>query len=173
MSSSLAAQTSVERDRAVDDLRRSLVATFSPSVEALDPVPQGTVEQARRFAMLSADLMRQGAFDYDSLAHGWNVSSSAARKRVLRAAHRHELFTVTYRERTFVPAVLLDEHLEPRAELASIIAALVTGGDGGFALWAWLVTPTAWLDGAVPNELATTDPDRVAHAATLRASNAA
>lgn len=171
--SSSGARGATDRDAVLDDLRRTLVATLSPSVESLDPVPKGTVEQARRFTLLTADLMRQGAFDYDALAHGWDITLSAARKRVLRAAQRHEMFTVSYRDRTFVPAFVLDERLEPRRELAQMIAALTDAGEHGFALWAWFVTPSGWLDGAVPAELATSAPERVHAAALRRASNAA
>lgn len=149
------------RDVRLDDLHRSLVATLSPSIESLDSIPRGTVEQARRYSALIGDLMRQGAFDYEALAQGWDVTLSAARKRVLRAAQRHELFTVSYRDRTFVPAFVLDHRLDTRPELTGVLAVLSGAGEDGFALWAWLVTPSAWLDGAVPDELAVTSPERV------------
>ena len=157
----------------LDDLRHRLVATFSPSVEELDPVPHGLVEQSRRFAQMAADLMGQGAFDHEALALGWGVSVAAARKRVQRAERRHELFTVSYRDRTFVPAFLLGSGLEPRSEFGPVLACLVPAGDSGFALWAWLTTPTSWLDGAVPVELLEVDPQRVVSAAAARADAAA
>lgn len=160
-------------DDRLDELHADLVATFSPSIEDLDPVPRSTVEQARRFALLAAELMRQGAYDYEALAEGWNTTTATARKRVLRAVNRSELFTVSFGSLTFVPGFLLDEQLETRPELAPIVETLVGGGDRGFALWAWLTTPTAWLDGAVPHELATADRERVLRAAAQRASNAA
>jgi len=167
------ATDAADRDAVLDELRHSLVATMSPSVESLDPVPKGTVEQARRYTLLTSELMRRGAYDYDALAHGWDITVSAARKRVLRAAQRHQVFTVSYRDRTFVPAFVLDERLEPRPELVEPIAALVEVGEDGFSLWAWFVTPSGWLDGAVPAELAASAPERVHAAARRRASNAA
>lgn len=160
-------------DVRLDDLRRSLVATLSPSIESLDAIPRGTVEQARRYSALSADLMRQGAFDYEALAEGWDVTLSAARKRVLRAAQRNELFTVSYRDRTFVPAVVFDDRLDTRPELTAVLTTLAGAGEDGFALWAWLVTPSPWLDGAIPHQLAVTSPQRVLDAAARRVSNAA
>lgn len=160
-------------DMRLDELRRSLVATMSPSIESLDAIPRGTVEQARRFAELTTDLMRQGAFDYEALAEGWDVTLSAARKRVLRAARRNEVFTVSYRDRTFVPAFVFDDRLDTRPELTAVLTTLAGAGENGFALWSWLVTPSPWLDGAVPHRLAMTSPGRVLDAATRRVSNAA
>jgi hypothetical protein len=159
-------------DLELDELRRSLVARFSPSIEDLDPVPRGTVEQARRFALLAAELMREGAYDHEALAEGWGMRVDAARKRVQRAADRYELFTVSYKDRAFVPGFLLDERLKIRSELAPIIATLTAAGEGGFALWAWLTAPSAWLDGKVPHEVAKTDTERVVRAAAQRASTA-
>jgi hypothetical protein len=87
--------------------------------------------------------MKQGAFDYEALADAWDVGVDTARKRVLRATGRHELFTATYKERTFVPSFVLTERLEPRAELAPILDRLISAGDSGFSLWAWLTTPSS------------------------------
>lgn len=158
---------------ALDELRNDLVVRFSPAVEDLDPVPRGLVEQSRRFAQLARLLVEAGAFDYEALAEGWDVSVDTARKRVARAAERRWLFTASYRERTFVPAFLLTERLEPRLELRPVLEPLMSAGDDGFSLWAWLTTPSSWLDGAVPEELARTDPQRVASAARQRAGTIA
>lgn len=162
-----AAAEAVEAPHADDleQMRHDLVARLSPSVATLDPVPGAMVEQARRLALWRAELMERGALDLDAFANGWVVSADAARKRIQRHEDRRALFTVTYGGRSWVPAFLLDEHLEPRPELAGPIAALRDGGDSGFSLWTWLVTPSTWLDGRIPEQFAREDPDAVTAAA--------
>jgi hypothetical protein len=143
---------------------------MSPPLDDLDPVPHGLVEQARRYAEHAAALMRSGAFDHQTLAELWGVSVPATRKRVQRLEGRHELFTVTYLHRVFVPAVVLDPHGAPRPGLRELIAVLAKAGDGGFALWAWLVSPSPYLSGEIPAEVAMTAPDRAERAARARAA---
>ncbi len=157
----------------VDDRTRSLLAqAFTPAWSDIDPVPWATVEQARRLGAVKAELLRSGAFTYKALAQGWDARVETARQRVARARERNELFTVTHDGETIVPAFLLDSTMNLRPELHAPIAVLRDAGEDGWALWAWFTQPSAWLDGAVPSDLAHGDAEQVAAAATRRAAAA-
>ena len=54
-----------------------------------------------------------------------------------------------------------------------VIEVRTEAGEDGWGLWAWLVHPTPWLDGAVPAELLFSQPEAVLDAARRRATNAA
>jgi len=151
-----------------DDLLTQLV----PGRDEYDFVPYGVIEQAKRIARLRTSLLEGGAFTTSTLAEGREQSVAAARQWLHRARRRHEIFTVTHDGETVVPAFLLDSTLRPRTVFAGAIKVLTTVGEDGWALWAWFVTPSSWLDGAVPAELALAEPDLVTDAARRRASNA-
>jgi hypothetical protein len=150
-----------------------MVRVMTPSIVDVDPVPRAAVDQARRRAGLRASLLSQGAFTYRALAEGRGTNEAAARQSVRRARGKHLLFSVVHDGETLVPAFLLDEDLDPRPIYRSAIEALTKIGEDGWALWAWFTTPSAWLDGEVPAQLAESDAERVAEAARRRASNAA
>lgn len=150
-----------------------LVDSMMPSAQALHKSSEAIVEAARRRATLRTQLLASGALSYPALARGRSMSSANVRQWVRRARERHELFTVEHQGETFVPAVVLDEDLSPRREYRPVIEALTKAGEDGWGLWAWLVFPSPWLDGAVPAEVLESDPERVVAAAEARASNAA
>ena len=85
---------------------------------------------------------------------------------------RRQLFVIDEDGQHLVPAFLLDETLSPRPELTAISTSSDMG-DGGWSLWSWLATPSAWFGGAVPAGLVRTEPVRVAEAVRRAASNAA
>jgi hypothetical protein len=150
----------------------AIVRLLTPGIEELDPVPHAVLEQARRQAVLRTDLLSQGAFTYRALAEGRQTSEATARQFVRRARQRQLLFTVEHNGETLVPAFLMSEHFEPFESYVGATRILQSAGEDGWALWAWFSSPSSWLDGAVPAELARVDPDRVADAARRRVSNA-
>ena len=149
-----------------------LVGSMMPSPEALHASSEAIVEAARRRAELRTQLLTSGALTYLALARGRSMSSANVRQWVRRARERHEVFTVEHQGETFVPALILDEDLSPRREFQPVIAALTGAGEDGWGLWAWLVLPSPWLDGAMPAEVLQSDPERVVAVAEARASNA-
>jgi hypothetical protein len=161
-----------ERRRTVG-ARQELVASLTPSLAELDPVPHAAVEQARRLAALRSELLASGAFTYESLADGRGATPAAVRQFVSRARARNELFTVSHDGETLVPSFLLDAELSPRLRLRPIIETLRAAGEDGWALWAWFLTPSGWLGGQRPLDLVDDNPTMVAEAAQRRVSNAA
>jgi hypothetical protein len=159
------------RERTLGSLD-AIVRLLTPGIEEMDPVPHAALEQARRQAVLRTDLLSQGAFTYRALAEGRRTSGAAARQFVRRARQRQLLFTVELNGETLVPAFLMSERFEPFESYVGAIRVLQSAGEDGWALWAWFSSPSSWLDGAVPAELARVDPDTVAEAARRRASNA-
>ncbi|HEV7722296.1 MAG TPA: hypothetical protein VGO60_13480 [Iamia sp.] len=153
-------------------IRDELLTQLVPGRDEYDFIPHGAIEQAKRIARLRTQLLEGGAFTTSALAEGRDQAVAATRQWLHRARRRHEIFTVTHDGETIVPAFLLDPTLHPRKAYAGAIEALTAVGEDGWALWAWLTTASSWLDGAVPAELALTEPDLVTDAARRRASNA-
>lgn len=147
----------------------AMVEQMMPSLVEMDPVPYAVVRQAERRAALRTELLATGAFTYRALAEGRGTSSANIRQWVRRARERHELFTVDHDNETLVPTVLLDEGLSPRPEFKRVIAPLVEAGEDGWGLWAWLVNPSPWLDGATPVAELFRHPEVVVAAAEARA----
>jgi hypothetical protein len=159
------------RERTLGSLD-AIVRLLTPGIEELDPVPHAVLEQARRQSVLRTNLLSQGAFTYRALAEGRQTSEAAARQFVRRARQRQLLFTVEHNGETLVPAFLMSERFEPFEPYVSTIRVLQSTGEDGWALWAWFLSPSPWLDGAVPAQLARVDPDAVTDAARRRVSNA-
>ncbi len=153
----------------VEDMARAMI----PSILDVDPIPRAAVDQARRRARLRAALLSQGAHTYRALAEGRGSNEAAVRQFVRRARRKNLLFTVFHDGKTLVPAFLLDEDLEPKRFYRGAIDVLTTAGEDSWALWAWFTTPSGWLDGQVPVQLAVSDAERVTEAARRRVSNAA
>jgi hypothetical protein len=128
--------------RAVFDTNAQLDAvSSSEEVEAI-------VEATHHRAELQTQLLASGALTYITLARGLPMPLWAVHQWVHQARDRHELFTVEHQGEVFVPAFLLDEDLSPRREFQPIIKLLVEAGEDGWGLWAWLVFPSPWFDGA-------------------------
>ncbi len=157
----------------LDELRVQLTTLMTPGLDALDPIPHATVEQARRVAALRARLLATGAVRYEDIAEVRDAATATVRQSVHRAVKRHQLFTVSHDGKTLIPVFQLDEAFFPRPELRPVLRPLQEAGEDGWALWTWFATPSAWLDGRPPVDVLTERPDDVAEAARRRASNAA
>ena len=163
-------QAGLLQERKAPEARRELARTLGPSLAELDPVPYATVEQARRLATLRASLLRKGALSTATIAETRGMTPNNARQWISRHRRSQRLFTVTHQGETLVPALLLDEELEPKPGATEAIKALREAGEDGWALWAWFATPSAWLGGRVPGELLDSDPALVAKSARQRAA---
>lgn len=148
------------------------VLAYLPTVDT-DPVPHAAIANARRIRAARRDLLESGAFNYSALAEGRDSTIDATRHFVSRAQRRQLLFTVEHDGSTWVPAFLLDEALDPIPAFAGVLAELVGAGSSAWAMWRWLVSPSGWLDGAVPAEVMRSDPGAVLDAARARTANAA
>jgi len=78
------------------------------------------------------------------------MNPATVRQWVRRARDRYEVFTVEHDNETLLPALLLDADLLPRPEFKAVVEVLTEAGEDSWGLWAWLVHPTPWLDGAIP-----------------------
>ena len=157
-------QAAVLQERRAPAARRELARVLGPALGDLDPVPYATVEQARRLAALRASLLRDGAWSTAAIADARGITTNNARQWVSRHRKAHRIFTVTHEGETLVPALLLDEELEPRPAVQEPIRLLHDAGEDGWALWAWFATPSAWVGGRIPSELLASEPDLVARA---------
>ena len=128
--------------------------------------PPATLAQAQRLATRRAALLATPVLTYESLRElRGDARVSSTRTWVTRRRDARELFTVTYNGRTLIPAFQLDDHGEPRAELQPVLSALIDAGVRGWSLWTWLTTPTSFLSGGVPEQVARTAAARVLRAA--------
>jgi hypothetical protein len=64
-----------------------------------------------------------------------------------------------------VPAFQVTATGEPRPDLLPLLSALAGEGLDGWTRWAWLTRPADELGGAVPERMASADPDRALQAA--------
>jgi len=64
-----------------------------------------------------------------------------------------------------IPTFQLTARGEPRPELRAVLAALHAGGVDGWASWTWLTSPSSYLSGDVPEQVAAFDSARVMRAA--------
>lgn len=149
-----------------------LVGQLMPTLAEMDPVPYAIVQQAQRRAALRSQLLATGAFTYRALSEGRGMNPATVRQWVRRARDRYEVFTVEHDNETLLPALLLDADLLPRPEFKAVVEVLTEAGEDSWGLWAWLVNPTPWLDGAIPAVLLFEEPDVVLDVARRRASNA-
>lgn len=153
-----------------DERREQLLQAML--VAEVDPVPYATLRQAERLARHREQLLATGAHTIASLgALRGDAAESATRTWLTRRRKAHELFTVTSRQATLVPAFQLDAAGEPVAALEPVLRTLDQAGLTGWELWTWLATPTSWLSGKVPATLLASAPDRVVTAAERFASN--
>lgn len=154
--------------------RRQLLDVLMLDPSTIDPVPHATLEQVRRVAATRNRLLAVGAYTIASLAHARGAEENAVRTWLSRHRRAHRLFTVKVRGETFLPVFLLDEGLEPFADLAGVIRPLERAGMDGWALWVWFDAPSSWLGGDRPVDvIAEGRFDRLARAAGDKASNAA
>ena len=128
-----------------------------------------------RHARLRQELLASPWFTYESLAERRGASVEATRFAVHKAGNEHRLLVVPSGEQSIMPAFQLTADGEPRADLAPVLAPLLTAGMDPWRAWAWLTQPAALLAGQVP-ERAAADPstaDLVAVAAARLAERVA
>ncbi len=132
----------------------------------VDLVPPSSLEQARRLQQVRAGLLATPVLDYETLAElRDDAATSATRTAVSRQRAAQHIFTVTVGGRTLFPAFQLTENGAPRADLAPLLSVLIDNGVQGWQLWTWLVSPTPFLSGGVPHQIAGEDPARALRAA--------
>lgn len=151
-----------------DDLVQTLMATGVPLV------PPASLAQAQRLAAHRDALLATPVYTHESLQQvRGDTRESSTRTWLSRRKDAREVFTVKHDGRTIIPAFQLDDG-EPRPELQPILATLIDAGVQGWTLWTWLTSSTGLLSGAVPEELARTNPQRALRAAQrFAAANAA
>lgn len=146
-------------DATRDDLLRALMG------RNVSLTPLASLNQTRQLATHRTALLATPFHTYESLAKLLDKSESNTRTWVARRRDAHELFTVTYNGRTLIPEFQFVEHGKLRSELQPMLAALDDGSVADWSLWTWLTTPTSFLSGEVPEQVARTDPARALRAA--------
>lgn len=139
----------------------------------MDPVPHAAIATARRIRAARQRLVESGAYDYKSLAEGRGASVEATRQFVSRAQRKHQIFTVEHNGSVLVPQFLLDETLDPIPDYQEVLAALAPAESSPWAVWNWMVSPSGWLDGTSPADLARSHHALVIEAAMARTATSA
>lgn len=86
-----------------------------------------------------------------------------------RLKQERRIFTVDYRDATYVPSFQFDERGQPRPAVAAVIQALgEKTSDWGLALW--FTASDGWLGGRRPVDLLKGEPERVVQAAEQEAA---
>jgi len=128
--------------------------------------PPATLAQAQRLATRRAALLATPVLTHNTLRQlRGDASASTTRTWVTRRRDEHALFTVKHDGRTLIPAFQLNEDGQPRSELRPILSTLIEAGIRGWSLWTWLTTPTSFLSGGIPEQMARSDLRRVLRAA--------
>jgi hypothetical protein len=155
-------------------IRSQLMEVLMADLDVLDPVPRASVSQARRVAETRNRLLAGGAWTVSALAEARSSSKSAVRTWLTRQRGADRIVSVSVRGETYVPDLLLDEAAEPYRQSDHVLRPLLQTGLDAWAVWAWLDSPSPWLDGERPADLlATGDFERAAMAAEAQAANAA
>jgi hypothetical protein len=157
----------------VTGIREQLLELLMADLDLLDPVPHASVAQAQRVAELRNHLLASGAWTIGALAEARSASRSAVRTWLVRQRRAGRLIKVSVRGETYIPALLLDDVADPHPGSELVLRPLLAAGLDGWATWAWLDSPSPWLDGRRPGELlAAGDHDAAASAARSQAANA-
>lgn len=153
------------------DLARGLIDEIlsRPVERRFDRDAERDIVNALRVRTLRQHLVDSGCYTVDELARGRDSNPNAVHSWLRTAVKAHRLVKVSIGNEVVVPAVLLDEAFDIKPQWQRAIAALAEIGLDPWAIWAWLATPTGWLDDRSPADLIDTDPDLVANAAAARA----
>lgn len=128
--------------------------------------PSATLAQAQRLATHRDALLATPVLTHQSLQElRGDASGSSTRTWLARRRAADAVFTVSHNGKTLIPAFQIDEHGEPRTELQPILSTLIHGRVQGWALWTWLTSPTSFLSGEIPEQVARTAPGRALRAA--------
>jgi hypothetical protein len=128
--------------------------------------PPASLAQAQRLATHRDALLATPVFTHDTLQElRGDARGSSTRAWLARRREGHQVFTVTHKGRTLIPAFQLDERGEPREELQAMLSTLARAGVQGWSLWTWLTSPSSFLSGDIPEQVARTSPKRALRAA--------
>ncbi|MDA8208052.1 MAG: hypothetical protein M0Z92_03570 [Actinomycetota bacterium] len=135
--------------------------------------PPASVVQAQRLAAHRDALLATEVLTYEMLASlRGDQRVSSTRTWVTRQRKERRLFSVSHAGQAILPAFQFAAAGRPRPELQPLLAALIEAGVDAWELWAWLTSPSSWLSGEVPEELAGAQPERVLRAAQEFAGSA-
>lgn len=153
-------------------IKRPELVNVLMSSSGVSTVPAATVRQAQRLAAQRDALLATPTYFYDSLTaiRGAKLESSV-RTSIARQRERFEVFDVMHEGRTVLPAFQFDEAGKPRQELRPLISALSSAGIEDWTLWTWLTTPSSYLSGDIPEQVAASSPTRALTAATRFAAS--
>lgn len=153
------------------ELARALVEEIlsRPADRRFDRDAERGVVNALRVRALRQELADSGCYSIDELARGRSSNPNAVHSWLRSAVNAHRLIKVANGNEVVVPAVLLDEAFDADPRWQPVLAALDDAGLDAWATWAWVTTPTGWLDDRTPAELIDIDPGLVADAARARA----
>jgi hypothetical protein len=132
-----------------------------------DPVEamRARAKQARRLAAHRTTLLQTGAFTVAELAAVRGQDEARTRMWLARQIGDRALITVTHDGERLVPAFQLTAAGDPRPELQPLLEVLVGADLGDWATWTWLTTPSAFLSGERPVDVAVSNPPRARRSA--------
>jgi hypothetical protein len=120
-------------------------------IEAVKARQARRLESARRAFIKEFGMLEEPGRDYE------------------RLKQERKVFTVSYRNATYVPSFQFDEAGHPRPAVARVIEILGKDtSDWGLALW--FTASVGWLGGLRPVDLLKEEPERVVRAAELEAT---
>ena len=154
------------------DLARALIDEIlsRPVERRFDRDAERDVVNALRVRALRQQLVDTGCYTVDELARGRDSNPNAVHSWLRTATKTHRLIKISIGNEIVVPAVLLDDAFDTNPAWQPVIAALAGIGLDPWAIWAWIATPTGWLDDQTPADLIDTHPDLVTAAARARAA---
>ncbi|MEN8674998.1 hypothetical protein [Nocardioides sp.] len=125
-----------------------------------------------RTARLRQSLLRdrEAWMTFTDLAALRDLKESSIRTWVTRKRDAGELFTVRADSHVVVPVLQLTSAGQLRTEIAALVSELSVAGVDGWSTWAWLTSPSEWLSGEVPAEVASVNPARAVRAARRQAA---
>lgn len=141
------------RDRA-EDVALTMLMSRRPNEERLTEFRQDLIDRGSVTIEELADRRSEPLPETETLAEEWLAD--------------HRLIVVEHDGRRLIPACLLTAEHEPDGFWESTIAALSETGATAWNIWAWIDSPTGWLSGEIPSEVARSDPERVEQALALK-----
>ncbi|MEZ5378808.1 MAG: hypothetical protein R2733_20070 [Acidimicrobiales bacterium] len=136
------------------------------------PMIEARVLNAIRIRESRVALVATGAFTVAELARGRGTSAAAVHAWLRRAVERHRLLSINNGGEVLVPAVLLDEALDPVPEWQPVLEVLAATGLDDWQQWSWIMSPCSWLSDQVPAVVMAVNPERVLAAAVDQAEAA-
>ena len=159
------------------DLTSQQQAAVTTLLAAAGPDPASAANRSRPLRV-SEEQTRRRAQRARLLATGWlSLTELTARREEADVAAVGAWVYEQLRDRALivleapdgtiaVPAFQVTADGQPRPELRPLLEVLLGPGLGGWAAWTWLTSPSSFLSGEVPEQVAATDPARALRAAT-------